>query len=412
MAWLVLFGAFAVCMVFTFSVPFFGWQFVRLSTEPQTGQLQAIGLTQSGVTPVRLSMPNVALPIAVKDPTPISENSNIFTDATDSSRAFLTFFDSSTATIHPNSQLNMLELRRPRFGWSELPVSITVEQPRGVIRYAIAPPWPHPGNPDGRRVQFLVRTPHFDVWLNPGSYSLDVTSTSSQIIVREGSAALRARDNSRELTVSQGQRIVAESGKALGDPVPAAQELIANGDFPGEIDCNPNATGVWRCYVDQGGDEGNINGSIGVTTLDNRRAVQILRQNSGQNSAITGIRQILDRDVSDYRSLKFSANIRVRYHDLSGGGYQSTEYPLIIRIKYRDVDGNEYDWVRGFYFDNSDNNPTRNGEGIPQDVWIPYETSNLIESLDPRPFRLLYIEVYASGWDYESYISGLRLNVE
>ncbi|MEO8182902.1 MAG: BREX system ATP-binding domain-containing protein, partial [Deltaproteobacteria bacterium] len=39
---------------------------------------------------------------------------------------------------------------------------------------------------------------------------------------------------------------------------------------------------------------GNVNGSIGVVTKDDRRAVQINRVGSAQNSAITGIRQIID----------------------------------------------------------------------------------------------------------------------
>lgn len=411
-AWLVLFGAFGVCILLAVSVPLLTLQFIRFATEAQSGSLQAVGLTQEGVTPVRVSLPNVALPIAVQDPMPVAEGSSISTDPTDTSRAFLTFFDSSTATIHPNSQLLLQEMRRPRFAWSERPNTITVEQPRGIVRYAIAPPWPHPGNPDGRAVQFVVRTLHFDAWLNPGSYSIEVTENSSQVIVREGSALVRAKDNSRQVLVGQGQRVVAESGQALADPLPAAQNLIVNGDFSGDINCDPNQSREWKCYVDQGGDEGNVNGSISVVTLDNRRAVRILRTNSGQNSAITGIRQILDKDVSDYRSLKLSADVRLANQSLSGGGYQSTEYPLILRLKYRDVDGNEWDWVRGFYYQNTANNPTRNGEGIPRNIWIPYETSNLLELLNPKPFRLLYLEIYASGWDYESYISSVRLHAE
>jgi hypothetical protein len=143
-----------------------------------------------------------------------------------------------------------------------------------------------------------------------------------------------------------------------------------------------------------------------------RRAVQILRSGSNQNSAITGIRQQIDKDVSDARTLILSADVRLHYQNLSGGGYLSSEYPLIIRILYRDVNGSEAEWVHGFYYQNDANNPTLNGELVPSDEWVPYETSNLFETLDPKPFRIVRVEIYASGWDYESYISGVRLTVE
>ncbi len=149
-----------------------------------------------------------------------------------------------------------------------------------------------------------------------------------------------------------------------------------------------------------------------MVTKDNRRAVQIKRDQSNQNSAITGIRQVVDRDVSDYRSLTLSADVRVDSHNLSGGGYLSSEYPLIIRVKYRDVNGDEAEYVRGFYAQNDTSNPTANGELLPRATWIPFDSSNLLASLPIKPFRILSIEIYASGWDYESYISNVRLKAE
>ncbi|OQY81619.1 MAG: hypothetical protein B6D41_19420, partial [Chloroflexi bacterium UTCFX4] len=160
-AWLVLFGAFFVCVALSALVPALGYQFIRFSSDAQTASLQAIGITKEGDTPVRVNAPNVTLPIAVKDPAPVSENYTIVTDKSDSSRGLLTFFDSSIATVSPNTQLTLREMRRPRFGWSDQPNIVTVEQIGGAVRYAIAPIWKHEGNPDGRALQFLVRTPNF-----------------------------------------------------------------------------------------------------------------------------------------------------------------------------------------------------------------------------------------------------------
>ncbi|MCC7162019.1 MAG: hypothetical protein IT331_05975 [Anaerolineae bacterium] len=412
MAWIVLFGAFFACIALTLLVPLFGFQFVRYSTVPVNALLQAAPLRADQVAPVRVTLPNVTLPLAVIDPATITENSRVETDTTDNSRAFMTFFDNSTATIYKNSQIVLSEMRQPQFGVSEQPNSIVIEQSRGIVRYGVASPLSFSENSSARPTRFLVRTPHFDVWLNPGSYSLDVTDNVSQVSVREGSAAIRSRDGSRELLVGQGQRVIAERSKPLADPIPAAQELIVNGEFTSEIDCSPNATGPWRCYSDQGGDGGVVNGSAGVVTKGDRRAVQIRRTGSEQNSAITGITQTIDRDVSDYRSLTLSADVRVEGHNLSGGGYLSTEYPLILRIRYRDIDGNEREYVRGFYSQNDTNNPTANGELLPQGQWIPIDSSNLLASLPIKPFHILSLEIYASGWDYESYVSNVRLKAE
>jgi hypothetical protein len=35
-----------------------------------------------------------------------------------------------------------------------------------------------------------------------------------------------------------------------------------------------------------------------------------------------------------------------------------------------------------------------------------------MQILDPKPFRIISLAIYASGWDYESYISGIKLTVE
>jgi hypothetical protein len=90
----------------------------------------------------------------------------------------------------------------------------------------------------------------------------------------------------------------------------------------------------------------------------------------------------------------------------------SSEYPLILRIRYRDAYGSPAEWVHGFYIQNTTNNPTNNGQQITQDISFPYESVNLFDLLDPKPFFITSIQIYASGWDYDSYVSGVRLVVE
>lgn len=412
MAWLVLFGAFAACITLTILVPVLGIAFLRFSTFAHVSSIEYAPTRPDQITPVRVSLPNASQPIAVIDPTDVPENSRIETDPNENSRAYIQFFENSNAFIFPNSQIVLQEIRQPQFNLSDQQNSLVIEQPRGLVRYAVALPLNLSDDSKARAKQFLVRTPHFDVWLSPGSYRIQVTDQGSQVSVTDGSAAVRSRDGSRELVVEQGLRVIAEQGKPLADPIPAAQDLLAIGKFHDTLDCAPNSITLWKCYTDQGGDGGDVNGSIGVVTLDNREAVQIKRANSGQNSAVTGLRQMIDRDVSDFRTLNLYADVRVDSHNLSGGGYLSSEYPLIIRMRYRDVNGEEAEYVRGFYAQNDTRNPTANGELVPRGIFVPIESSNLLASLPIKPFRILSLEIYASGWDYESYVANVRLKAE
>jgi len=102
----------------------------------------------------------------------------------------------------------------------------------------------------------------------------------------------------------------------------------------------------------------------------------------------------------------------VRNQSLSGGGYLASEYPLMIRVTYRDVYDSEAEWVQGFYYENPAGSPTTYGLQIPRDRWYLYESTNLLETLPISPYRIMKVRVYASGWDYESFVSDVSLIVE
>ncbi len=405
-AWLVILGAFSVCLALAIAGPLTARYFLLYSMEARTSLVQAISPNQDGGGTVSYTPPNATQPIAVKsDPAPFAEGGVIETDQ--ASRAFITFFDGSTAQVSPGSELIITQMRRPRFGWSPLPNVIQINQVQGLVIYGALSAFAHPGNPEGRAVHFTIHTPNFDVTLTDGSYSIEVTESGSQVLVREGSAVVHSPQGEHQVVIGQGQRLQAENGQPLPvNPIPAAQDIIVSGDFSSDV-----LAPTWQPYTDPNYDTGGVKGSVLVVTMGDRRALQILRTGA-KNSTVTGIRQQIDRDVSYFRTLVFSADVRLHYQSLSGGGYLSTEYPLLIRLKYRDVDGNEWEEWRGFYYQNDDQNPTNNGERIPQDTWVPYETGNLFTLLEHRPFRIISLAIYASGWDYESYIANAKLTVE
>lgn len=392
LAWLVMIGAFAVFLMLCAAIPFGARYYLLYTTSTKPALLEVLGGT------VSVQDRGSVAPIAVTRSKELNEGSVIETNV--NSRGFITLLDGSTVTLFPDTQISLSTMRTPAFGWSEAPILIEVEQARGRIRVGAAQLF---GGIERAR-DFQISTPHSLTKVGAGSYAIDVSTDSSQVTVRDGSAEVSALG--RTVTINRGQRTVVTRGEPPLPALPAALDLIVNGDFK-----DPRTRG-WNDTIEAPSNPGSPAGAISNATLDNRAATRIKRAGSNQTSAITGILQPINREVSDYRTLRLAADVRVHSHNLSGGGILSSEYPLIIRLRYRDVNGSEAEWVHGFYIQNATGNPTNNGELIPLDVWFPFESGNLFETLDPKPFYLISIQFYASGWDYESYVSGIRLIVE
>jgi hypothetical protein len=396
-AWLVILGAFIVFLALCAAVPLSIRYYLQHSTTPKQATLEVIGGT------VRVRELGVAAPIAVTKSVQLSEGSTIETD--ENSRGILTFLDldGSTAILFPDTQITLREMHASTFPWGVEPITLLIDQTRGRIRIGVAPQIPRgDGTPPER--SFQVSTLQLSATLLEGSYAVEVGADMSQVTVRDGTATVVAQDQT--VKVGRGQRTVVHSGEAPLSPLPIAQDIIVNGDF-----MDPLARG-WNVIRESGTDPALATGTVAQTTLGEQHVVQILRGDSNQTSAITGIVQQINREVSDYRAMRLVADIRLHDQSLPGGGILSSEYPVILRLKYRDQYGSEAEWVHGFYYQNVTNNPTVNGELVPQDVWVPFETGNLFEIADPRPFFITSLTIYASGWDYDAYVSGVRLIVE
>lgn len=392
-AWAVIFGAFVIFLALCATVPLGLRYYLLYSTSPKAALLEVISGTP------RVQERGAAAPIAVTQSKELAEGSTIETD--ENSKGFLKLLDGSTATLFPSTQVTLREMSVSTFPWGEAPITLVLEQTRGRIRVGAAPLF----GSNARARDFQINTPQLLATLAEGSYAVDVSADASQVTVRDGTAIVDAQE--RSVTLTRGQRTVATRGEPPLPPLPAAQDLIVNGDFK-----DPRIRG-WNDIIEIPSNPGSPSGSLSNPTLDNRVTLRIQRSGSNQTSAITGvIQQMNNKEVSDFRTMRLTVDVRVHAQSLSGGGILSSEYPLILRLRYRDVYGSEAEWVHGFYIQNITNNPTNNGELIPQDVWIPFETGNLFETLNPKPFFITSLQIYASGWDYDSYVSAVRLIVE
>jgi hypothetical protein len=238
-----------------------------------------------------------------------------------------------------------------------------------------------------------------------GSYSIAASNQRSEVTSYRGRAIVRGAGEEVELGVRQRTEVL--YGEAPIAPTGVARNLIHNGDFAAGL------SEGWRAFSDQGTDGGEVDGIAEMVVDEGRRAVRFLRSAGHGNHCETIVEQTLDQQLPDpVTSLTLRATVKVRYQGLSGGGYLSSEFPLMIRLTYRDVYDSEAEWVQGFYYQNTDNNPTMYGLEIPRDRWYLFESDNLLEALPIRPYRLISVRMYASGWDYDSLVSDVSLIVE
>jgi hypothetical protein len=148
-----------------------------------------------------------------------------------------------------------------------------------------------------------------------------------------------------------------------------------------------------------------------IAPYDDRHVVEF--KSSGQDNIHNevGIKQVINKDVRDFRSLYVYLNLRLVNQSLPGGGTLGTEYPVMVHVNYKDAYGNDQDWYHGFYYEPTlDNWLLANGERVARSVWYPYESRNLLLSLEEtKPVHINYIHIYASGWIYNSMVTEVAL---
>lgn len=403
LAWAILLAAFSVFVFLAISIPLT----VRWYIQNATRQQPAIVQGSSATTLVRVAgAPGpLALPAGERQEN-VLEGSTISTDST--SQAIITFFDRSQMTVFPNSEVTLQRMRQPRFGLSSRPDEVSAVVNRGRVRIIIPPP-------GTRSLLFNVHTPHAQATLSEGSFAVEVDNNVSHIAVRDGRGVV-AGQTGQPVELTEGLRSDVRLGQAASPPLAAARDLIHNGAFENALAILPIEEGPvadgWVAYYDQGGDGDSVNGTVEIGTWGGERAVRFYRTGSNNNHGETGIKQDLENKyVGDYRVLRLVARINIVHQSLSGGGYLSSEFPVILRINYRDAYGSESHWTHGFYYQNPANFHIENGELVARNTWYTYETGNLREMIPEMDF-ISSIQVYASGWDYEAFVSEISLIAE
>lgn len=389
-AWIILITSFLIFCLLAVGIPLSIRWYIINATITNSASVTVIG------SAVFVRESPYSEPLGVAESRTIKEGSVIETPD-ESSRAIITFFDGSMAVIYGKARVELEKMRSPRFRWSPRPHAIYLKVEKGRVRLVVIA---HQDRP----LSFRVTTPHTFALLREGSYSVEVSGGSTEVTVRDGKALVGPEEEL--VTLFKGQRIIIEEGKPPSPPLPAAHNLIKNGDFKEPL------MPYWQIVLYK--NDPNIqDGEVKIVEERGRKVLRLYRRAEDGIHTETGVLQMIDKDVRDYEYLNLRFDVKVVYQSLAGGGYLSSEFPLMVRINYRDVYGFDRFWVHGFYIVEPDPSlkwPILNGEKIPAGVWFPYETGNLMELLkDTRPAYITSIQIYASGWNYESYVAEVSL---
>lgn len=253
--------------------------------------------------------------------------------------------------------------------WTRELHELELQQSAGYARYDIKDGQPY------RDYRVVVRiSPTVRVELTPnGSYSINVprepqdrqlgslTPPSRRDVLVE--VAVRGRgkallwDEGQRVEVLPGKKALVDSGGALSAPVDARWQLVRDGDFSED---EPRSTGesgdTWAVSggplaPDMRPEE--LNGVFRVVRQcpptkvdycqpqDQIQIGQFRRDGNQPKPYSTRIEQTLDTDVSEYRSLRFTAWVRVLTQTVPLEGVSQAECPLFIQLSYKQTAPND-----------------------------------------------------------------------
>lgn len=393
LAWIILSTAFTIFCLLVISIPLGVRWYIINATRPFSAEITSVRGT------VLIGNPTAELSASLTDgnTTTIEESAEIATDET--SQAILTFFDDSSLTMYGNTAITLQKTQLPRFSLSSKPARLVLQVNRGRVRATSARP--------RTALNFDIQTPHALIELDQGSFSIEVSEEGTQITSRLGQAQIIGREQA--ITLPSGKRALAGQGQSLKGPLPAAQNLISNGDFSPSSFANS-----WQVYTINLTQE--VTPTVELVNFENRSVLQLSSRGKDNIHTETGVIQEVNKDVRDFRSLRIFADVRLVRQSLPGGGQLGSEFPIMLHVAYKDANNNDHDWFHGFYYSPPPDNyilynqPDNSSERIARFIWYPYESVNLLAALGPaKPVFIKSIRIYASGWIYDAMVDDISL---
>lgn len=327
----------------------------------------------------------------------------------------------AAVTLKNTSVFTLRRAIRPRFPWSNGRYEIELFDFAGEMDIVIL------GVPN-RPLLMRVYTQRDElVYLNQsGRYMISANDTYVHTANRAGEAILFSADRESNLLIPTGQEGRIFAGR---DPVfyPARVNLLENSLFVFDMPISPQngettLPGRWGCANVQAE---LPRGTYLPGTVDARPALRLKRAEGASANGETRCKQPFastGKYVGDFNYLELETTFYLNFQSLSECGVEGSECPLMLHLQYVDTNGVPREWYQGFFYNF---NPAydfykkrcascmQDHLQVNEKVWYTYESGNLFNVLpaEARPAYITNLEFYASGHQYDTYISDIALYV-
>jgi len=225
----------------------------------------------------------------------------------------------------------------------------------------------------------------------------------------------------QQVTLTNGQQTTVMAGLAPDSPTVKQRELVANGTFAFEAQDIGKPANRWQeiaPLADDGDDRGITPGRAELvpdTVIRGQKAtsLHLVRAGGNVDNNQVGVEQVFPfGETDEFDQVTLTADVKVISHSLPAGGDIGSEYPLIILLRYEDSHGiPQPDKGWGFYAQNDVGNRTNNGtligEQVVPNTWTSFRLE--LKTLRPAPYKLVGLQLYASGHDFDAYIANVSI---
>lgn len=401
LAWVILLSSFFVCVALGVTAPLGIRWYIRnaqmnqqVSLQVQRGPLSVVYAGRG--RPRSVSEDSGDIPIGSRIRAPNATTGQLIIRAPQSRGGA----PIATVQLYDETEFVVTSARSPRFAASHLPHNVALQMDAGRIRVNV-----FGGNDRSTLVQ--IGTAHGRITLREGSYEVKINS-KTEATVRYGEAYV-ATESGQGGSLGPRERALLTSD-SLDGPLPAARNLVVNGDFD-----QPLETG-WDSYGRQT-DPQQPAGRVQLVTSpvgnEEKTVVQFYRD--AVNHAEVGITQQIGYDVRDFASLELQMGVNIVHQNIlgfGGCGYLGSECPIIVRVNYRDIRGTDREWLHGFYIGEPAEDWLLNwwSEKLEVGTWHPFNSGNLMEELSDAPPALIQsLTIHASGHSFDAMVTEIEL---